>query len=110
MAAPDALQIATLNMVNIGNLEEIPGYRFILLSMAAMRRIMEENLALRGSNREIKMFIYCFYGLMISLLGARSCQAQILNMNPLEEKYRVWVKDAGMALFFPWFKKILIGQ
>ena len=110
MAAPDALQIATLNMVNIGNIEEIPGYRFIIMSMAAMRRIMEEKLALRGSNREIEMFIYCFYSLMISLVGARSCQAQILNMNPLEEKYRVWVRDASMTLFYPWFKKILVGQ
>jgi AcrR family transcriptional regulator len=110
MATPDALQIAALNMVNIGNIEEIPGYRFILLSMAAMRRIIEEKLTLRGSNREIEMFIYCYYSLMISLVGARSCQAQILNMNPLEEKYRTWVKDASMTLFFPWFKKILVGQ
>ncbi|MCE5213025.1 MAG: TetR/AcrR family transcriptional regulator [Deltaproteobacteria bacterium] len=110
MAKPDALRIAALNAVHIGNIEEIPGYRFILMSMAAMRRIMEEKLALKGSNREIEMFIYCFYSLMISLVGARSCQAQILNMNPLEEKYRVWVKDASMTLFYPWFKKILTGQ
>lgn len=110
MAKPDALRIAALNTVHIGNIEEIPGYRFILMSMAAMRRIMEEKLALKGSNREIEMFIYCFYSLMISLIGARSCQAQILNMNPLEEKYRVWVKDASMTLFYPWFKKILTGQ
>jgi AcrR family transcriptional regulator len=110
MNKPDALRIAALNAVNIGNIEEIPGYRFIIMSMAAMRRIMEEKLTLRGSNREIEMFIYCFYSLMISLVGARSCQAQILNMNPLEEKYRTWVKDASMTLFYPWFKKILTGQ
>jgi AcrR family transcriptional regulator len=110
MTTPDALQIAALNAVNIGNIEEIPGYRFIIMSMAAMRRIMEEKFTFRGSNREIEMFIYCFYSLMISLIGARSCQAQILNMNPLEEKYRAWVKDASMTLFYPWFKKILIGQ
>jgi len=110
MAKPDALRIAALNAVNIGNIEEIPGYRFILMSMAAMRRIMEEKLALRGQHREIEMFIYCFYSLMISLVGARSCQAQILNMNPLDKKYRVWVKDASMTLFYPWFKKILTGQ
>jgi len=110
MATPDALRIAALNAVNIGNIEEIPGYRFIIMSMASMRRIMEEKLALKGSNREIEMFIYCFYSLMISLIGARSCQAQILNMDPLEKKYRLWVKDAAMTLFYPWFKKILIGQ
>lgn len=110
MEKPDALRIAALNAVNIGNIEEIPGYRFIIMSMAAMRRIMEEKLMLKGSNREIEMFIYCFYSLMISLIGARTCQAQILNMNPLEEKYRAWVKDAGMTLFYPWFKKILVGQ
>jgi len=31
-------------------------------------------------------------------------------MNPLEEKYRVWVKDASITLFYPWFKRILLGQ
>ncbi|MGD0278165.1 MAG: TetR/AcrR family transcriptional regulator [Smithella sp.] len=111
MAKPDALRIAALNAVNIGNnIEEIPGYRFILMSMASMRRIMEEKLALRGANREIEMFIYCFYSLMIALIGSRSCQAQILNMNPLDDQYRAWVRDASMTLFYPWFKKILIGQ
>jgi TetR/AcrR family transcriptional regulator len=110
MTTPDALQVAALNMVNIGNIEEIPGYRFIIMSMAAMRRIMEEKLSLTGSNREIEMFIYSFYSLMISLIGARSCQAQLLNMNPLEEEYRSWVKDAIMTLFFPWFRKILTGE
>lgn len=110
MARPDPLKIAALNMVNIGNIEEIPGYRFILMSIAAMRRIMEEKLHLRGSSREMEMFIYCFYGLMINLIGCRSCQAQILNMNPLEEKYRAWVRDASITLFYPWFKKILLAR
>ena len=110
MTTPDALRVAALNAVNIGNIEEIPGYRFIIMSMASMRRVMEEKLALRGANREIEMFIYCFYSLMISFIGARSCQAQILNMNPLEDKYREWVRDASMTLFYPWFKKILLGQ
>ena len=109
MATPDALRVAALNMVNIGNIEEIPGYRFITTSMAAMRRIMEEKLALRGSNREIEMFIYSFYSLMVSMIGARSCQAQLLNMDPLEEKYRAWIKDMIVTLFFPWFKNILLG-
>jgi len=110
MTKPDALRIAALNAVNIGNIEEIPGYRFIIMSMAAMRRIMEEKLVLRGSNREIEMFICSFYSLMISFIGARTSQAQILNMNPLEEQYKIWVKDSSLTLFYPWFKKILIGQ
>jgi len=110
MATPDGLQIAALNMVNIGKIEEIPGYRFILLSMANLRRILEKKLKLRGSNREIEMFIYCLYNLMVSLIGARSCLAQVLNMNPLDEQYRAWVKDASITLFFPWFKKLIIGE
>ena len=110
MSTPDAFRIAALNMVNIGNIEEIPAYRFILMNMAALRRIMEEKLALRGSSREIEMLIYCFYNLMVSLIGAKSSQAQILNMNPLEAQYRIWVKDATTTLFYPWFKKLLIGK
>ncbi len=110
MTTPDALRISALNAMSIGNINEIPGYRFMIMNMASMKRVMEEGLMLKGSNREIEMFIYCFYNIMISFIGTRSLQAQALNMNPLEDQYRIWVKDCCMTLFFPWFKKILFGK
>jgi hypothetical protein len=76
--------------------------------MARMRRMLEERLVMRGSTRDIEMFIYCFYSLMINLIGARSCQAQILNMDPLGEEYRAWIKDASLTLFLPWLERILL--
>lgn len=110
MTTPDALRISALNAMSIGNINEIPGYRFMIMNMASMKRVLEEGLMLKGSNREIEMFIYCFYNIMISFIGARSLQAQALNMDPLEDKYRAWVKDCCMTLFLPWFKKILFGK
>lgn len=110
MTTPDALRISALNATSIGNINEIPGYRFMIMNMASMKRVMEEGLVLKGSSREIEMFIYCFYNIMISFIGTRSLQAQALNMDPLEDKYRAWVKDCCMTLFFPWFKKILFGK
>lgn len=107
MANPDVLQISALNMMHIGRIDEIPGYRFIPLNMARMRRILEDKLPLKGTSREIEMFIYCFYSLMISLVGSRSCHAQLLNMDPLGEEYRQWVKDACVTLFLPWFERLL---
>jgi len=108
LAHPDALQIIALNMVQIGRIDDIPGYRYITLHMARMRRMLEERLVMRGSNRDIEMFIYCFYSLMINLIGARSCQAQILNMDPLGEEYRAWIKDACLTLFLPWLERLLL--
>jgi TetR/AcrR family transcriptional regulator len=110
MTTPDALRISALNAMSIGNINEIPGYRFMIMNMASMKRVLEEGLMLKGSNREIEMFIYCFYNIMISFIGTRSLQAQALNMDPLEEKYRAWVKDCCMTIFLPWFKKILFGK
>lgn len=107
---PDALQIIALNMVQIGRIDDIPGYRYITLHMARMRRMLEERLVMRGSNRDIEMFIYCFYSLMVNLIGARSCQAQILNMDPKGEEYRVWIKDASLTLFLPWLERLLLRR
>jgi hypothetical protein len=107
MANPDVLQFSALNMMHIGSIDEIPGFRFIPLNMARMRRILEDKLPLKGTAREIEMFIYCFYSLMISLVGSRTCHAQLLNMDPLGDEYRQWVKDACITLFLPWFERLL---
>lgn len=107
LANPLAVQIISLNMTHIGRVEEIPGYRFITLHMARTRRIMEDRLPLKGSSRDTEMFIYCFYSLTITLIGARSCQAQLLNMDPLGNEYRTWVKDACLTLFLPWLVRLI---
>jgi TetR/AcrR family transcriptional regulator len=108
LANPDILLIAALNMVHIGKIEEIPGLRFITLNMARMRRTLEEKLPLKGPSREIEMFIYSFYSLMVSLIGARSCHARLLNMDPSGTEYRAWIKDACMTLFMPWLEQLIL--
>jgi TetR/AcrR family transcriptional regulator len=106
-ANSDVLRISALNMAHIGRIEEIPGYRFVILNMARMKRTLEEKLPLQGSSREIEMFIYTFYSLMVSLIGTKSCHTQLLNMDPEGPEYRAWVKDACMTLFLPWLEKLL---
>lgn len=107
LSDPSALQLVALNMVHIGRLEEIPGHRYIILQMARMRRMLEKRVPLKGSSREIEMFIYCFHNLIISLLGTMSCQAQLLNMDPQGNEYRAWVKDASLTLFLPWLERLI---
>jgi TetR/AcrR family transcriptional regulator len=106
-ANPEMLQIAALNMMHIGRIEEIPGYRFITLHMARMKRILEEKLPLRVSSREIEMYIYSFYSLLVSLIGAKSCHAHLLNMDPSGTEYRAWIKDTCMTIFLPWLERLL---
>ena len=107
LANPVALQIISLNIVHLGRIEDIPGYRYIILHMARTRRTLEEWLPLQGTSRDIEMFIYCFYSLMITLLGAKTCQAQLLNMDPNGPEYRAWVKEASLTLFLPWFERLI---
>jgi len=107
LSNPEALQIIFLNMVHIGRLEEIPGYQYILQHMDRVRRTLEEKIPLHGSRADMKMFIHCFHNLLISLIGARSCQAQILGLDPDGSDYQTWVKQALLLLFLPWLERLI---
>ncbi len=105
---PEPVQILLLNMANIGRLEEIPGYNYILLHLDHMRHALEKYFPLRGSPSESEMFVHCFHGLILALIGARSYHARLLELDPDGAEYREWVKEALVALFIPWLERLIL--
>jgi len=98
---PEQLQLILLNIPQIGRLEEIPGHRFILLHLDRMRCAFQDTIRLRASRGEIDRFILCFHTLVVSFVGAKSCQAQVLGMDPESRQYWNWMKDTLYAIFLP---------
>ncbi len=104
---PQPLQLIFLNMMHIGRLEEIPGYRYVVLHMDGIRSTLEEKIPVRGSRAEIEMFIHCFHTLLIPLLGAKLYHAEILRLDSENGEYRKWVKDSCMVLFQPFLQRLI---
>lgn len=104
---PEALQIIFLNMAQVGGVEEIPGFHYIRLHLKQVSRTVARTVHLRGSRADYEMFIHCFNNLVISLLGPRHIQAQVLKLDPDSRAYRAWVKQALYRLFLPWLEKLV---
>jgi hypothetical protein len=75
--------------------------------MARTRRTFEKRANLKASAKEIGMFQNSFNALVFFYLGANSCQAEILGMDPSSDEYLRWVKDTLMYIFLPRLEKLI---
>ena len=105
--SPEPLRIIMLNSVLSNSLDELPGYQNVQRLLRETRQIFEQKIHLAATPDEIAMFINSFNALTISYLGAGDFQAQILDMEPGSNAYRVWVKDALIFLFLPLLEKMV---
>jgi TetR/AcrR family transcriptional regulator len=105
---PEQLQLILLNIAQIGRLEEIPGYRFIRMHLDRIRETFRETVRLQASREEVDRFILCFHSLVISFVGARSCQAQVLGMDPESRDYLEWIKEALLVIFLPQLERMML--
>jgi len=104
---PEPLRIIMLNAGQVNSFQDIPGYRHIPEVMARTRRTFEEKARLRASPEEIGMFQNSFNALVFFFLGAASCQAEILGMDPSSDEYLHWVKDTLTYIFLPHLEKLV---
>jgi AcrR family transcriptional regulator len=104
---PEALRILALNITQSDNIALIPGYRHFLELMEQILHLFEKKLSPRGSVNEIRMFIHSFNFLIITFLGSSTCVAQVQDMDPAGDLYRVWVKDTLGFLFLPRLREII---
>ncbi len=104
---PEVMRIIALNSAQIDKLDEIPGYQHIPEILAKARQTFEDNVRLRADAEQISMFIHSFNTLVISYLGASSCQAEVLGMDPQSDEYRAWVKNALLLVFGPLLEKLI---
>lgn len=106
---PEPLKIMTLNIAQAesDSLESIPGYWHLPNALKKMQEILESSVAIQAPSGEVGMFFDSINSLVISYLGASSCQAQILGVEPNSAEYGAWVKKTMMYLFLPRLKKLL---
>jgi len=105
---PEPLRIIMLNITRVDRLEGIPGYQHIPEVMARTRRTFEERANLKASPKDIGMFQNSFNALVFFYLGASSCQAEILGIEPDSPKYHKWVKDTLMYIFLPLLERLIL--
>ncbi|RJP31633.1 MAG: TetR/AcrR family transcriptional regulator [Actinobacteria bacterium] len=107
---PEPMRIILLNVAHVDRLEEIPGYQHIPEVLARTRGTFEEKIPLRATTEEVVMFLNSFNALAIWFLGAHTCQAQILGMEPSGAEYTAWVKQALLYLFLPRLERLINPQ
>jgi len=102
---PQPMQLILLNMAQAGTPEGVPGFKYIILHLEREQKTLQDKFPIFGNLPEIKTFIHCFNNLVIALLGAKSCQAQVMGLEPDSHEYKKWIKDAITMLFLPALEK-----
>lgn len=104
---PESLQLILINMVEAGNTEKLPGYKYLIQHMERTRKTFTDKFPLRSDLADLELFIHCFNNLVITFIGARASQAKVLGLEPDSFQYRSRVKEALMMLFLPWLEKLI---
>lgn len=107
---PEPLRVLMLNAAQLDRLEEIPGYQHLVQFLGEIRRTLETRVPLRADGRQVEMFLNSFNSLVVYLLGAATCQAQVLGLEPKSGEYRQWVKETLEFLFLPTLEKLLFPE
>jgi len=94
-------------MAQLDQLDEIPGYGYILMHVEGLRRMLEEMVPLPGRKENVERFVYCFHILVDSFLGAKTAHAQVLGLDPDGEVYRQWIRESLLEVFTPLLEKVV---
>ncbi len=104
---PENLKVIALNLAQNDYPEAVPGYDHIIEMLAAARRTFEQTLPVSAPRDMIQRFQDSFNALVLHYLGASSCQARILGLDPHGDEYRIWVKDTMLAVFLPLLESMI---
>lgn len=107
---PWALQMINQNLAQADRPENTPGYGHILEMLNRARLVFRQSLPEKASEDLINRFYDAFNGLIIHFLGASSCQAQVLGLDPRSREYAEWVKRTMGVVFLPLLKEILFHK
>lgn len=107
---PEVMQILNLNLYQAQQPEGMPGYRHILDLLRKSRSVFEGLLSAYAPPDRANRFSDAFNGLVIHFLGARSCQARVLGMDPLGPRYSSWVKETMIAVFRPMLRDMILPE
>ena len=103
---PTGLNVCMQNVAQINSLDDFPGTHYILDAIAVA--LATYQLADIQANDEIRKIIYGMGAIVINFLGAPAFHGSILNMDPKSPRYKRWVKDMLMFVFYPSIKAHVI--
>ncbi|MBU2488428.1 MAG: TetR/AcrR family transcriptional regulator [Proteobacteria bacterium] len=107
--SPEPFRILFLNMAEIQQAEEMPGFALIPGIIAGVKANLEERFTLSATDEEVGMLTYGFSVALITYLGASYCHGMVLGMDPESEEYWKWVKKNLIFLFGPVLEKMNLG-
>lgn len=108
---PEALKIFAINSsVLQDDPTEIPGYEYIPEVFSKSLSAFQEQIPLNVSSEDITSFLTSFNALLVSFLGADTCHAMILGMDPASEEYKEWIKKTLLFIFTPLSRKLVFGN
>jgi TetR/AcrR family transcriptional regulator len=105
--SPEPLRILALNVSQAEHISQIPGYQHFPILIENILKIFEKNITHKGADQEIRMYIHSFIFLVIALLGASPCIAQVQGMEPGSSQYRDWVRNTLIFIFRPRLRDII---
>lgn len=104
---PEVMMGSMQNVAQIDKFEDLPGFeylsRFLVESLGMFRKFMP----LPKGDEQVRMWLYGFGTVVFNCVGASSYHAQVLGMDPNDKKYRQWVKDSLMYIFYPSLKQLI---
>ena len=98
---PELFRIVALNLAQTAENDPIPGFDLIQKSIEGTSRSFSEKIRIPAPFYEIQMFVWTITTLMVSYLGASSCYAAIMNLEPESFEYYNWVKETLVFNFLP---------
>jgi len=103
---PDVLLITMQNIAQIDTLEEIPGAHHVPMTIMEAQRMLEQVIGTR--DKRIYLWFYALCIVLFNCLGASTYHAHVLGMDPKGARYRRWVKDMAMFIFYPVLETIAL--
>lgn len=98
---PENLKIIAVNLAQNDDPEAIPGYDHIVEMLGETRQSLEKVLPENIPRDRIDRFQDSFNALVLHYLGACSCEARILGLDPQSSQYYEWVKKTILMVFSP---------
>lgn len=105
---PTAMRILMNNiyMPMAGDVD-IPGYHHLPEALGKNRGNMKENIAPNAPLIKVNRFHDGFVAHLMMMVGASSCQAGLLGLEPESQEYFSWVKKTLMYVYLPHLKKLI---
>lgn len=106
---PQSFQIFMLNVATLGREKAIPGYDEALDYYKGIIETTLSRFPELTPRSEFEMFVHCMNNVVVSFIGARYLQAELLGLDPDGPEYRERVKSALLAMFTPWLERIFVS-